>query len=97
MAALRSRESFYYYQQSLQGTEIVAYHRRAGSPENYAMVILNFADGAGTIQLPFPKSGTWTERLDDDTRTVPFTLTIANAEDTASITVPSNYGLIFTL
>ena len=97
VTALRSRESFYYYQQSLQGTEIVAYHRRAGSPENYAMVILNFADGPGTIKLPFPKSGTWTERLDDDIRAVPFTLTIANAGDTASITVPSNYGLIFTL
>src|SRR5262249_48204250 len=55
--ALRSRESFYYWQQSLQGSQLVAYHRHppasAAGPEEYAMVILNFPTPADTIQPIF--------------------------------------------
>ena len=98
IAALRSRESFYYYQQSLQGTQIIAYHRRAVNPENYAMVLLNFSSSAGTIGIPFPKAGAWTEKLDEDTRNgPPWVVTITNPGASANVTVPSNYGLIFTL
>ena len=97
--ALRSRESYFYYLQSLQGTQIIAYHRHApaagGSAEQYAMVLVNFADSAGTISVPFPKAGTWTEMLDADVRNL--TISVAAAGAVQTITVPSNYGMIFAL
>ena len=97
--ALRSRESYFYYLQSLQGTQIIAYHRHApaagGSAEQYAMVLVNFDDNAGTISVPFPKAGTWTEMLDADVRNL--TLNVASAGAVQTITVPSNYGMIFVL
>ena len=99
--ALRSRESFYYWQQSLVNNQIIAYHRHApstaSSPEQYAMVILNFGMGTGTIQLPFPKAGTWTEQLDADVRSTPWTVQVLSAGSLQSISVPSNYGCIFVL
>jgi maltooligosyltrehalose trehalohydrolase len=99
--ALRSRESFYYWQQSLQSTQMIAYHRHAPAsparPEEFALVILNFASTAGTIQLPFPKAGAWTEKLDEDVRSAPWTVKVGAAGSTQSITVPSNYGCIFVL
>jgi hypothetical protein len=95
--ALRSRESYYYYLQSLQGNQIIAYHRHApattSQPEGYVMVLLNFADTAGTINLPFPKAGTWQEMIDADVRVQ--TITVAADGATQAITVPSNYGLAF--
>ena len=92
--ALRSRESYFYYLQSLQGTQIVAYHRHApaagAAAEEYAMALLNFADSAGTISVPFPKAGTWQEMLDgNQTISVPFDGAVQ------TVTVPSNYGMIF--
>jgi len=100
--ALRSRESFYYWQQSLQGgSQLVAYHRHApadpAGPEEYAMVILNFAAYADTIQLPFPKTGMWTEKLDEDVRPAPWTVNVASPGAVQRITVSSNYGCIFVL
>lgn len=104
--ALRSRQSFYYNQQSLQGTPILAYHRHApadgADAEQYAMVVLNFGDTGATIEnLPFPKAGVWTEQIDADVRaaagTPPFTLHVAAAGDVQSIAVPSNYGYVFVL
>ncbi len=100
--ALRSRESFYYWQQSLQGgSQLIAYHRHApagsSGPEEYAMVILNFGGYADTIQVPFPKAGTWTERLDEDVRPVPWTLNVAAPGSMQRITVSSNYGCVFVL
>src|SRR5215831_272082 len=57
---LRSRESFYYFQQSLQGNRIIAYHRRSPAqalePEEFALVLLNFSDSAGSISVPFPRA-----------------------------------------
>jgi 1,4-alpha-glucan branching enzyme len=99
--ALRSRESFYYWQQSLQNSQLIAYHRHAPAtptePEEYAMVILNFASNADTIQVPFPKAGTWTEKLDENVRPTPWTVDVASAGDVERITVPSNYGCIFVV
>lgn len=99
--ALRSRESFYYWNQSLQGTQLMAYHRHAPadavSPEQYAMVVLNFSSNPGTIQVPFPKAGSWTEQLDADVRPAPWTIQVAAPGDVQSITVPPNYGCIFIL
>jgi 1,4-alpha-glucan branching enzyme len=99
--SLRSRESFYYWQQSLQNSQLIAYHRHApassSDPEEYAMVILNFASYADTIQVPFPKAGAWTEKLDADSRTAPWIVSVAAANSPQQITVPSNYGYIFVL
>jgi len=99
--SLRSRESFYYWQQSLQGNELVAYHRHAGAdasgPEQYAMVILNFGATSASISLPFPKAGVWTEQLDASFRPAPLTVSVANPSDFETATVPSNYGYIFIL
>ncbi len=95
--ALRSRESYYYYLQSLQGNQIIAYHRHAPASltesEEYVMVLLNFSDSAGTISLPFPKAGTWQEMIDADVRVQ--TISVAADGATQAITVPSNYGLAF--
>ncbi len=103
--ALRSRESYYYYVQSLIGNAILAYHRHApaagGAAEQYAMVIINFGQVEGQISLPFPQAGVWTESVDAETRAAanspPLTVTVANAGDFASVSVPSNYGFIFLL
>ena len=99
--SLRSRESFYYWQQSLQSSQLIAYHRHApaslAQPEEYAMVILNFAPYADKIQVPFPKAGLWAERLDEDVPRTPSPVSVASAGDVQRITVPSNYGCIFVL
>jgi hypothetical protein len=99
--ALRSRESFYYWQQSLVNSQLIAYHRHApatsSQPEQYAMVILNFGSTSGTIQLPFPKAGAWTEQIDADVRPAPWTIQVPSAGALQSISVPSNYGCVFVL
>jgi maltooligosyltrehalose trehalohydrolase len=103
--ALRSRESYYYYIQSLVGNAILAYHRHApagaGTAEQYAMVIINFGQAEGQISLPFPGVGVWTESVDAGSRAASgapqLTVTIAKAGDLASVKVPSNYGYVFLL
>lgn len=95
--ALRSTESYYYYQQSHQQTQIVAFHRHAAAvgalADEWAMVLLNFADAAGTITVPFPKAGTWQELLDADQRSNE--LNVANDGDVQTVQVPSHYGMVF--
>ncbi|MDQ2711039.1 MAG: alpha amylase C-terminal domain-containing protein [Acidobacteriota bacterium] len=95
--ALRRGESYYYYQQSHQGTQILAYHRHAagsgGQAEDWAFVLLNFDGNAGQISVPFPKAGTWQEMIDADQRR--YVLNVANDGDVQSVTVPSNYGMVF--
>ena len=95
--ALRSRDSFYYFLQSLQGTQIIAYHRHAAAtdttPEQFAMVLLNFSSSAGTITVPFPRAGTWKEMIDADISNQTLTIPSDNANQT--IVVPSNYGCVF--
>ncbi len=99
--ALRSRESFFYWQQSLQGNQLLAYHRHAtansSGPEQYAMVLLNFGPATDTITVPFPKAGVWTEKLDASFRPAPLTVNVATPGDAQTIKVPSNYGYIFIL
>ena len=99
--ALRSRESFYYFQQSLQGNQALAYHRRAAptaaGAEDFAMVALNFGDAAADIQLPFPRRGVWREMLDDDVRSTPFAINISAQGAVQRITVPSHYGWVLIL
>jgi 1,4-alpha-glucan branching enzyme len=98
--SLRSRESFFYFQQSLQNNNgLVAYHRHApsasGQPEEYAMVLLNFSDNTNTISVPFPIAGVWRELIDNDIRTLIVNVPSDGAVQT--ITVPSHYGFVFVL
>jgi maltooligosyltrehalose trehalohydrolase len=99
LPALRSRESFFYNVQSLQGTQIIAYHRHApataAAAEQFVMVLVNFADSSASITLPFPKAGTWNEMIDADLRVR--TLSIPTDGASQSVDVPSNYGCAFVL
>jgi 1,4-alpha-glucan branching enzyme len=99
MRSLRSRESFYYWLQSLQSNQAIAYHRHAPADgingEEYAMVLLNFSSTAATISVPFPKAGAWTERLDEDVRPSPWVVNVGAPGELRAITVASNYGCIF--
>jgi maltooligosyltrehalose trehalohydrolase len=99
--ALRSRDSYYYNQQSLQGSLLIAYHRYAPADgvnfEQYAMIVLNFSATGATVNLPFPKAGVWTEQLDAPLRAAPYSINVATAGALGSVTVPSNYGYVFVL
>ncbi len=94
---LRSRDSYYYYLQSLQGgNQTLAYHRHAaaanGQPEEFAMVILNFSDNAANISVPFPKAGTWQEKIDGQQQ-----IQVAFDGASQTVNVSSHYGMIFLL
>ncbi len=97
--ALRSRASYYYWQQSLQGTQILIYSRHAvadaGGAESWALVLLNFSDAAGTVDAPFPVAGTWREMLDDAFRAAPLEVQPAEDGATVALQVPSNYGQVW--
>jgi maltooligosyltrehalose trehalohydrolase len=93
--ALRSRESYYYYQQSLQNNQIIAYHRHAPATstaaEEYVMVFLNFSDTPVSVNIPFPKAGKWQEMIAADV-----VLTVQADGDIQKIqNIPSNYGWAF--
>jgi 1,4-alpha-glucan branching enzyme len=97
--ALRSRSSYFYYQQSLQGTSIVAYSRYAAATatqaQQYAMVLLNFSASPATITVPFPAAGVWVEKVDADVN--PTSVSVVTAGDAQAITVPSWYGRVYVL
>lgn len=98
--ALRSRQSFYYNQQSRPGSGVVAYHRLApaagADPEQIAMVVLNFSASTQEIWVPFPKKGTYRESIDaNPTGVGPLTINIHNDGDFGQILVPSNYGYVY--
>lgn len=97
--ALRGTGSFYYFQQSHQGNQVIAYHRHdpgtLTDPEQWAMVLLNFGDSAATITVPFPAVGVWREMLDSDH--LSWTISISSVGENATIEVPSHYGLVFVL
>jgi 1,4-alpha-glucan branching enzyme len=97
--ALRSRASYYDYQQSLQGTQILIYSRHAladaANPESWALVTVNFSDGDATVNAPFPVAGTWREMLDDSLRAAPLEVQPATDGATVPLQVPSNYGQIW--
>jgi maltooligosyltrehalose trehalohydrolase len=102
-SALRSRDSFYYNQQSNLAARVIAYHRHAPAtpnhPEEFAMVFLNFSDNEFQISVSFPKVGKYREMLDDAFRhnrgEPALDIIVANAGELGSVSVPSNYGAIF--
>jgi 1,4-alpha-glucan branching enzyme len=101
--ALRSRASYYYYQQSLQGTQVLIYSRHAladatnpaANPESWALVLLNFSSSSAQVNAPFPAAGTWREMLDDSLRPAPLEVTAAANGAMITLQVPSNYGQIW--
>jgi len=97
--ALRSRATYYDWQQSLQGTQILIYSRHAvadaAGPESWALVLLNFSDAAGTVTAPFPVAGTWREMLDDSFRASPLEVQPGADGAAVSLQVDSNYGQIW--
>jgi 1,4-alpha-glucan branching enzyme len=97
--ALRGRDSFYYNQQSLQGTQAIIYSRHAAAsaanPESWALVLENFGDGAAQVNAPFPQAGTWREMLDDSFRAAPYEVQPNAAGQQIALTVPSNYGQVW--
>lgn len=104
--ALRSRQTFYYNQQSRPGEGIIAYHRRASAvpagggapakPEQIAMVVLNFSDQPRSMWIPFPKAGAYQESIDGGAGGAgPAVINIAHDDDFAQVTVPSNYGYVY--
>ena len=61
------------------------------------MVLLNFADQAATIQVPFPKQGIWREMLDDDIRPTAYTIPVPGDNAMETVVLPSHYGYVFVL
>ncbi len=98
--ALRSRNFFYFHEESRPGDGIVAYRRWADStgsePEQEAMVLLNFADTEREIRLPFSKAGTYKEKIREKTND-PSTdqIVVSTAGEYHRLVVPSNYGKIY--
>ena len=99
VAALRSRSSYYYWLQSLQGTRVILYSRHAiasgATAESWALVSLNFSGADAQVNASFPAAGTWREMLDDSFRSVPLQLVASQAGAMMSLEVPSNYGQIW--
>lgn len=101
--ALRSRDLFYYNEQSNPAKKAIAYRRRATAtatqPEEIAMVFLNFSDDEFEFSVAFPKAGQYREMLDDTFRHArgepSLEIKVANAGDPRTVLVPSNYGAIF--
>jgi 1,4-alpha-glucan branching enzyme len=97
--ALRSRASYYYYQQSLQANQVLIYSRHsvadANHAESWALVLLNFSDVGNSVVAPFPVAGTWREMVDDSFRITPYEATPATDGEMISLTVPSNYGQVW--
>jgi maltooligosyltrehalose trehalohydrolase len=101
LPCLRSRDFFYYNNQSRPRDGLIAFRRRApgvgGAPDQIALVVLNFSDGSRSITLPAPVAGTYRELLDRKNRGAAGELERVAAAAGASITidVPSNYGQVF--
>lgn len=92
LPALRSRDFFYYNTLSPLSRGIVIYRRSA--PGQEAVVAINFSDTDGSVLVPLPAAGVYTELLDAPNRRQPLQLTAAAAGQQMQILVKSNYGII---
>ena len=92
--ALRGRDSFYYNQSSQTSAGIIGYRRSDGN--DVALVFLNFSDTPQTMTIPFPSAATFREQVDAAERPVPLDLGGAATGDPMTVTVPGNYGYVFT-
>jgi 1,4-alpha-glucan branching enzyme len=85
--ALRSRDSFYYHQQSTN--QVVVYRRESKPANQIAIVFLNFSDSPQTIWIPFPEPGTYKEVIDGALE-----VSVSRADQFIKVDLPSNYGYI---
>lgn len=92
--ALRSRESFYYREESRLEEGIVAYLRRSTANRQVALILLNFAEEPRTIEIPFPEQGTYHEMIDQE-HASDNDITITEEQQRIIIEVPSHYGYLF--
>lgn len=100
LPALRSRDFFYFNQQSRPSDGVIAIQRRApaglGRPEQIALVVLNFSDQDRSVTLAAPLAGTYREMLDRLNRAgSELDLIAAHAGTALTLSVPANYGQVF--
>jgi len=90
--SLRSRETYYFNNQSIPTRGVVIYQR--GHSENdtstACIVFLNFGDQQQTLSFTFPLTGVWQEVLENQEQIISETI-----HQSQEIQVPSNYGKIF--
>jgi len=96
LRCLDSRGSFFYFdEQSHRDHGVIAFHRHAdaggGEPQQDVLVLLNFWNDNATVALPWPRSGTWQERIEGGAPSV----TVGAPGDRAAVTVLSNYGAVY--
>ena len=99
LRCLDSRGWFFYFDEpNHRDHGVIAFHRHAdatgGQPEQDAVVLINLWNDAATVDLPWPRSGTWQERIEGAGAAQP-TVTVAGAGDRVAVTVPSNYGAVY--
>lgn len=97
--ALRSRGSFYYYDDPFHRRDkIVAYRRDANAAASVAaetiVVILNFSDVDADAWIPWPRAGRWEEQIDRTDSPRP-PLQVAHDGEWLPVRVPSNYGAAY--
>jgi 1,4-alpha-glucan branching enzyme len=97
--ALRSRGSFFYYNDPFhQRDGIIAYRRTAGiedgSPAEDMIVILNFSDRDVDAWIPWPLAGRWKELIDEADGTRPL-VQAQQDNEWKPVRVPSNYGAVY--
>jgi 1,4-alpha-glucan branching enzyme len=95
--ALRSRE--FHTIAVMPETMTVAYERQTPTaehtPQQNALVLLNFSNSDQGATIPFSKAGTYREMINNDVRSQPWEITVHNDGDTVLLTIPSNYGYVF--
>lgn len=98
--ALRSRDTFYFNENSNLSARAIVYRRRAAAtasePEQIAMVLLNFSDTEQALRVPFPIVGTYREMLDDDVHADKHDdIQVTGPDQMHEVSIPSNYGRIY--
>lgn len=94
-----SRGFFFYYDDGDHRRQgVVAFRRHADadgtSPEEDALVLVNFWNEEASVWLPFPRAGRWEEQIDRADNPKP-PIDVANAGDWMQVQVPPNYGCIY--
>ncbi len=88
--ALRSRESFYYSEESRASEGIVAYCRR--SAHQIAIVFLNFSDQRQSLSVPVPEPGEYRELIDTNEPN-PLVRSVGQANLHLDVSVPSQCAI----
>ena len=97
--ALRSRGSFFYFDDPIHRRDgVIAYRRDAeaagGAPAETVVVLLNFSDAAAEAWIPWPRSGTWEEQIDKVDGARP-PVQVSHDGQWLPARIPSNYGAVY--